>query len=281
MDLRDAYMKDPARAKDMIVMISRDPEDIARMSTKRKWESCMNPGHYRFKRHVTADLQEGTAIAYLLKPDDVHAVAPMARIALKPYRNEAGDVLMVPNRTFGLAKTSFADFVRSVADTYVNEGKLGVFKLHNDLGSDDLASEVERLPEAVLSQRLRWSRMWRLVNRSEPCLTVPLPNEGCALPSNQETSQSAVMAIRSLFQPCSARELSARLKTALEQGDLIPFAGMVEWKLEAEDLERIWEGRSESLDTMGPDVLNLMNGTAIADDWDTPVALSISDPVAA
>ena len=86
------------------------------------------------------------------------------------------------------------------------------------------------------------------------------------------------MAIRSLFQPCSARELSARLKAALEQGDLIPFAGVVEWKLEAEDLERIWEGRSESLDTMGPDVLNLMNGTAIADDWNTPVALSISDP---
>ncbi|MBV6633098.1 MAG: hypothetical protein KI792_08710 [Alphaproteobacteria bacterium] len=87
------------------------------------------------------------------------------------------------------------------------------------------------------------------------------------------------MAIRSLFQPCSARELSARIKAALEQGDLIPFAGEVEWQLEAEDLERIWEGRSESMDAMGPDLLNLMTGTAIAEDWETPVALTIKDPV--
>ncbi|MEM6902499.1 MAG: hypothetical protein AAF556_04595 [Pseudomonadota bacterium] len=150
MELRDAYMRDPARAKDMIVMISRKPEDIARMSTKRKWDSCMNPSHYRFGRHVTADLQEGTAIAYLLKPADVHAVAPIARIALKPYRNEAGEVLMVPNRTFGLAKGSFADFVRDVADAYVNDGKTGIFKLHHDLGTDDLASQVERLPDGQI-----------------------------------------------------------------------------------------------------------------------------------
>ncbi|MBV6633097.1 MAG: hypothetical protein KI792_08705 [Alphaproteobacteria bacterium] len=147
MELRDAYAKDPARASDMIVMISRDPEDIARMSTKRKWDSCMNPSHYRFGRHVTADLQEGTAIAYLLKPNDVNAVNPIARIALKPYRNEEGEVLMVPNRTFGLTRTPFADFVRDVADTYVNEGKTGVFKIHHDLGTDDLASEVERFPD--------------------------------------------------------------------------------------------------------------------------------------
>ncbi|MEM6902500.1 MAG: hypothetical protein AAF556_04600 [Pseudomonadota bacterium] len=85
-------------------------------------------------------------------------------------------------------------------------------------------------------------------------------------------------AIRSLFQPCTARDLSARLKTALAQGELIPFAGEAHWALIAEDLERAWDGHSESLEAMGEDVLNLMKGTAIADDWDTPVALTLSEP---
>ena len=84
------------------VVISRDPYDIAGMSTDRKWHSCMElknenenydersknqnqGGMYRY--YVKNDLTEGSLIAYLIDKKDREIEAPYARVLIKPYIN--------------------------------------------------------------------------------------------------------------------------------------------------------------------------------------------------
>lgn len=90
--------------KDMecLVVISRDPYDIAGMSTDRRWKSCMrlpkhrndDGGQYRY--YVMADLLEGTLIAYLIEKNDRDIDNPYARVLIKPFINKNNDVYLAP-----------------------------------------------------------------------------------------------------------------------------------------------------------------------------------------
>lgn len=92
------------------VVISRDPYDIAGMSTDRKWHSCMElknenenyderirntneGGCYRY--YVKNDLIEGSLIAYLIDKDDREIEEPHARVLIKPYINRQGDQIFL------------------------------------------------------------------------------------------------------------------------------------------------------------------------------------------
>ena len=48
------------------VVLSKDPIDIAEMSTGRKWTSCTNVYDGGSKDYVSYDIYEGTFIAYLI-----------------------------------------------------------------------------------------------------------------------------------------------------------------------------------------------------------------------
>ena len=92
------------------VVISRDPYDIAGMSTDRKWHSCMelknenenydersknqNQGGV-FRYYVKNDLTEGSLIAYLIDKKDREIEAPYARVLIKPYINRQGDQIFL------------------------------------------------------------------------------------------------------------------------------------------------------------------------------------------
>ncbi|NDK09021.1 hypothetical protein EOM39_07335, partial [Candidatus Gracilibacteria bacterium] len=92
------------------IVISRDPYDIAGMSTDRKWHSCMElknenenyderlrntneGGSYRY--YVKNDLTEGSLIAYLIDKNDREIEAPYARVLIKPYINRQGDQIFL------------------------------------------------------------------------------------------------------------------------------------------------------------------------------------------
>ena len=84
----DAFTKDTSRMADTMVVISQDPEDIARMSAGRDWGSCMSPWKAEFNSFVHKDIEHGTLVAYLVSKNDPDAHAPLARVLIKPYTDK-------------------------------------------------------------------------------------------------------------------------------------------------------------------------------------------------
>lgn len=94
----------------LIVVISRHPYDIIGMSSDRAWKSCMelpdtNPfcpagGIYHDK--LEYDVKEGTLVAYLIYENDKNINNPVARIAIKPAKNDNIDIILNPeDRHYG------------------------------------------------------------------------------------------------------------------------------------------------------------------------------------
>ena len=98
------------KGKPKMVVISRNPVDVAGMSTGRKYEpSCMQMAdpeggvlggcnrHY-LEKDIT---KGGTHVAYLIDHDDVNVENPHARISLHPYVSGSGQhtILRPPKKT--------------------------------------------------------------------------------------------------------------------------------------------------------------------------------------
>ena len=65
--------------------------------------------------------------------------------------------------------------------------------------------------------------------------------------------------IVALFHRQTAASLRQNLRTAHQSGDSVMFDGLVRWRLEAFDAERIWEGEDSSLDDMTVTVIATLN----------------------
>ena len=109
-----AFNSDPNRSNktlhdDMQVVISRHPYDVAGMSTGKDWTSCLHMEKGENKHLLPHELHEGTHVAYLTRKGDDTAKSPLARIALKPYREEkTGRQILVPeHKIYGNAVGSF------------------------------------------------------------------------------------------------------------------------------------------------------------------------------
>jgi hypothetical protein len=89
--ISNAFLNDPQRAASSVdqpkIIISRHPHDVAGMSTDRGWRSCMSMGSGCNEHYLLHDIQQGTHVAYLVRPDDNDIKKPMARIALKPFHS--------------------------------------------------------------------------------------------------------------------------------------------------------------------------------------------------
>ncbi len=69
----------------LMVVISRDPEDIARASTGRAWQSCLSP-HKKEFMFIPGEVAFGTLVGYLVSENDPEINNPLARIFIRPYR---------------------------------------------------------------------------------------------------------------------------------------------------------------------------------------------------
>ncbi len=116
------FNNDPERKaaqKKKEIVITRDPYDVAGMSTDRGWRSCMampstpgpgerSPSGHTLWNRLADDLHGGTIVAYLVNQGDDEIKNPTARIALKPYEQEdTGTMALLPQKAYGTAPPEF------------------------------------------------------------------------------------------------------------------------------------------------------------------------------
>ena len=89
-------MKDTSNLK---IVISQDPHDIARMSTGRRWTSCMNLERGNRSSDVFCEVEEGGLIAYLVDSNDLDIERPHARILIRRFVNKEGDSIAFPEES--------------------------------------------------------------------------------------------------------------------------------------------------------------------------------------
>lgn len=129
------------------VVISRNPVDIAAMSTDRRWFSCMNIRTGEHRQYVDEDIIEGTIIAYVIRPDDKEVEDPVNRILLKPFENKDGDVKLVLDAKIYYHEddkpvAGFRETVQNWLDS--KQGKLnGFYSLNTYLYADGLENTVD------------------------------------------------------------------------------------------------------------------------------------------
>ncbi len=163
-DLLKAYMDDSSRSLgNLVAVISRNTNDIARMSTGRAWASCMGSGGFNFD-YVPADIEKGTLVAYLVSEKDPDIINPLSRILIKPFvlhhkrlgmlaslamkvfgreKQPIGD-LFVPDKAYGIRNDEFQQAVKQFVDDKLNDGKNGDFRRRHELYQDELSSRYTR-----------------------------------------------------------------------------------------------------------------------------------------
>ncbi len=141
-----AYFNDPSRAsKDLMIVFTRNVQDIARGSIERGWQSCRaDPS--TAARYAAEEANIGVVSAYLVHINDPGIHNPLARINLKPYDKINGkhdgwdiavnnrDTIYAPFNPIGLHHPGFVDAVYRFADA-LNAGKTGWYKLRSECES--------------------------------------------------------------------------------------------------------------------------------------------------
>ena len=157
------FNTDPNRSnkrlhEDMQVVISRHPHDVAGMSTGKDWTSCLDMHKGVNAALLPHELHEGTHVAYLTKKGDDVARKPLARIALKPYREEkTGRQILVPeHKIYGNATGSFEHTVNG----WTNEHfplKDNTFYTKNTKVYDDSNQPTIAKASTITSEKLQHS----------------------------------------------------------------------------------------------------------------------------
>jgi hypothetical protein len=144
-NLKKKFEEDLARAgtreEGKLIVFSRHAYDIAAMSTRRGWTSCMNLYTGIERDHVQYDIKEGSIIAYLILKEDTNLRSPIGRVLIKPFidiKNKT-NVLYVPEKK--IYPTTLPDeFLEQVEEIFSKIQKenveYGVFKLVNTLYCD-------------------------------------------------------------------------------------------------------------------------------------------------
>lgn len=131
----------------MKVMISRNPYDVAAMSTGRGWSSCMSLSDGCNREYVMRDVAKGTCVAYLFNSNDTKFENPTSRLLLKKFkknnsRKRADHVLVPEVREYGSRVPEFKSFVKKWADENfpINEDCILNFQtgLYNDGIGDNI-----------------------------------------------------------------------------------------------------------------------------------------------
>lgn len=140
-ELKKMFDQDPNRQAQALtkylVVISRRPHDILGMSFDREWSSCMNIDTNTGRKFLARDLKAGTLVAYLIKNSDKGIDTPLARIALRPYTNDKGEVAPVSGPVYGTAPPAF----KHTVDVFLNKEfpHTGLFTIPDTLYADGIA----------------------------------------------------------------------------------------------------------------------------------------------
>lgn len=131
--LLQSFANDPARAASkqqapLEVVFSRDPVDIAGMSTDRGWVSCMDLDGGCNRKFVPAEIKNGAIIAYLIRNTDKEIQNPIARILMKPYFYK-NHMIIHADQVYGTAPPQFNTVVNQFVKWANSGSPEGDYKL--------------------------------------------------------------------------------------------------------------------------------------------------------
>jgi len=130
------FNNDPRRyvknTKGYKIVISRNPYDIAFMSTRRGWTSCMDlEVKLNKKKEMKYYVDRGAIIAYLVKEDDLEIRNPIARIMINPYFNASEEIVyMVSKMMYGSGPYSFYQTLEEWIKTINKDRTIGEYNYH-------------------------------------------------------------------------------------------------------------------------------------------------------
>lgn len=157
-EIKAAFMNGESRAaakqkkQNLSITISRNPYDIAAMSTKRGWSSCMDLSHGCNRSYVFRDIRYGTMIAYLHRTSDVDIMKPICRILMKPYRVAKSRLLRdrivgMENRPYGTDVAGFKTEVQKWIDASFPIQEDKEFTLNQYVYNDGIQRVIIRITD--------------------------------------------------------------------------------------------------------------------------------------
>ncbi len=147
-----AFNQDTLEPSEHLLVLSNRASDIAYMSTRRAWTSCMAYDHrLKYKNQIPADIEHGSLIAYLVKKSDPNIYDPLSRALLKPYYNVNGDVKYYFNRTYGLHNNSFVNQLNGIV-TKLSSNEFGLYKTHGDIYRDHGPDKIPNIEEGLQTE---------------------------------------------------------------------------------------------------------------------------------
>ncbi len=96
-----------------MVVISKDPHDVARLGISNYWKSCLRPGGSSYSHEVVCS---GALVAYLVKQGETDLRKAIARILLDRYTPLDGskyDIVVPQPRVYGWNVEGFYEFVKN------------------------------------------------------------------------------------------------------------------------------------------------------------------------
>ncbi len=153
-DLKKEFMHDPARlceatddnkatSNKQYLVLSDYANDIAYMSTRRGWESCMS-SHKVYAGKPAYDVRGGSLIGYLVNDDDPNIFNPVARVVFKPFYNQDGDTIYHVGTLHGSYDNLFVRTANRIADK-ISSDKEGIYRLAEIVYADRAPSRKVRL----------------------------------------------------------------------------------------------------------------------------------------
>ena len=131
-------MKDTSN---LSIVISQDPHDMAKMSTGRRWTSCMDLQKDR-QHDVFCEVASGGLIAYLIDSSDKDVENPHARILIRRFSNKEGDSVAMPeDQVYGNDIRGFEEIVGDWIDSKQSNIKPGNYERGGMPYSDTFSRE--------------------------------------------------------------------------------------------------------------------------------------------
>ena len=104
--------------EDLLIVVSKNPMDIAMMSTGRGWKSCTNLRSTKKDQHRETPflkIADGGMVVYLVRKDDPMIQAPLGRISLRRFETNEGKPLFMVDGQYGLEDETFHVNVKAIA----------------------------------------------------------------------------------------------------------------------------------------------------------------------
>ena len=122
---------------DLMVVISKNHQDILNMSTDRKWHSCTNLYEGENKHIPHCEVEGGGFIAYLTDVSDDEVENPKSRVLIRRFDNTYGDsVALIENEIYGIKDQKFFNIVQNWVDEKQGKIRADIYSLKGGQYSD-------------------------------------------------------------------------------------------------------------------------------------------------